>query len=133
MKYTDLKKQFAQDITDFPIAFAFSNQQLEQAKTKLGVTDTNDMVSLGGGGFMLEKDVQAYKDMLERHSKMRQEFLSDDDNLADALSYELGNHEYVVTYDCSDALAALGLSDTNEQVQRVLPKAIKNYLSQVEY
>ena len=87
MKYTDLKKQFAQDITDFPIAFAFSNQQLEQAKTKLGVTDTNDMVSLGGGGFMLEKDVQAYKDMLERHSKMRQEFLSDDDNLADALSY----------------------------------------------
>ena len=127
--YVQLSQTFSQEISDFPIAFAFSTSQLEDAKQELG---EGELVSVGNGGFMLKKNVSAFEQMMDRHQQQRKDFLNDDTNMIEALVYELGNHEYSYTYDYSDALMALGLRDTDERVKRNLQTAIKKYLDGVE-
>lgn len=51
--------------------------------------------------------------------------------LIQSLVYELGNHEYIYSYDCTDALEALGF--TYETVnKKALEKAIKIYLESMK-
>ena len=63
--------------------------------------------------------------MLQKASDELDAILNDKKQLLDALSYELMNHEYCITYDTSDALDALGLkeSDIDADVMRKAKKA----------
>lgn len=127
--HTQQKKRHMDEISTIKGLFwAFSNDQLNEGLNKINAT-VKDIVSIGAGGFILKTELQGFKDMLDRHALERKELKKDVKKLFDALVYELGNHEYCITYDPQDALDALGL--TKEDVDpELLKKACKQSLKQ---
>lgn len=127
--HTQQKKRHMDEISTVKGLFwAFSNDQLTEGLNKINAT-VKDIVSIGAGGFILKTELQGFKDMLDRHALERKELKKDVKKLFDALVYELGNHEYCITYDPQDALDALGL--TKEDVDpELLKKACKKSLKQ---
>lgn len=127
--HTQQKKRHMDEISTVKGLFwAFSNDQLTEGLNKINAT-VKDIVSIGAGGFILKTELQGFKDMLDRHALERKELKKDVKKLFDALVYELGNHEYCITYDPQDALDALGL--TKEDIDPVLlKKACKQSLKQ---
>ena len=134
MKYTELKEKISKEVNSFPMAFAFTNKQFEAGMTKLGVIphQTEKVLSIGGGGYILKTDSDAFKAMFDRHNKEMAEALTDDDFLVDAIAYELSNHEYCITGDPSDALDVLDLSLDDERVKQSFNKARQEYLAGCE-
>lgn len=71
--------------------------------------------------------------------KIYEEFkenLKNDNFLQSAFEYELANHEYIITYDVSDALRALGITleeyQKNNRYKEIMKKAIENYKKDME-
>lgn len=122
--YVEQKKRHAEELNNFKgLFFAFSQEQLNEGLKKLNAT-TQDIVSIGAGGFILKAELQAFKDMYKRHGTERRELKNDRNKLFEALVYELRNHEYCVTYDTADALDSLGL--TKDDVEPALLKKACN-------
>ena len=115
--YKTMKDQHQQEVNNFPIFFAFSNAQFEEGMNKLGLnsSDTDKIISLGGGSYLLKTDKPTFKAMFDRHQKEMKEAMKDDQFLYDMFDYELGNHEYCITWDVEPTLDALGL--TEEEVE----------------
>jgi len=132
-KYTQLKNKHQEEVDNFPMFFAFSNQQFEEGMKKLGLdpSETDKLYKLGGtGGFYRKTDAEALHGMFNRHDKeMKQAMETDDQFIYDAFDYELGNHEYIVTYSVTDTLRALGLTmeevNNNPRLLSALKKARK--------
>lgn len=108
--HQQMKSRHSNEIGNIKGLFwAFSNSQLDEGLLKTNST-VKDIVSIGAGGYIRRDELQAFKDLLERHATERKERLKDQKILFDSLVYELGNHEYCITYNPQDALDALGLS-----------------------
>lgn len=139
MKYLYLVNAHQQEINDFRIMWAFSDEQFAEGMRKLGLQemDTDKIVTIGGGGFLKKADVPAFEEMMQRHEDERKAAFKDDDFAYDAFLYELGNHEFCITYEYEPTLSALGL--TEEEVARdarllkILKKAKDDYMMGVEY
>ena len=115
--YITLTKKHQQEVNDFPFFFAFDKKQFNDGMRELGLnpTDTDKIYSLSGtGGYYRKSDSKMLHEMFDRHEKERQSAIDADTTgdgfIFDMFNYELGNHEYVVTYDETDAIYALGLS-----------------------
>lgn len=93
------------------IFWAFDNKQFAEGMEKIGlkVNDTNLIYSIGGGGYILKSKKDDLSALFKRHAEERKNRLKDEQKLIEALAYELNNHEYIITYDPTDALNALGL------------------------
>lgn len=110
MNYNNFKDLQQKEIDNFPFIFAFSNEQLEEGMKENNIETTKDLVSLGGGIFIAKKDIKKYKELLNKLSQSKKTFLEkEEENLLKAFIYELRNHEFIITYEYSDALDALGL------------------------
>ena len=112
MTYSELKQIHSEESNSFEgIFFAFSNKQFEEGMQKIGLNpeDTKKIYSLGGGGYILKTRNQAFKDMFKRNQSEMSEAKKDNKFLLDALTYELCNHEYCITWDSEDALRVLNL------------------------
>ena len=109
--------------------FAFSNKQLEEGMIKIGLTmgDVGLITSIGMGGYIKKDKVKELNELFDRQEKERKDRLKDEKALIDALVYELGNHEYCITYDDRDTLESLGLKKEDIS-EAVLKKAKKIYL-----
>lgn len=120
-KYRILKEQHQKEINNFPLMFAFSNKQFAEGMEKLGlgVTDTDQIISIGFGGYLKKSDEKAFDDILARHEAERKEAVNNDTDgtgyILDMFSYELSNHEYCYTGDISDTLDCLGY--TREEIK----------------
>lgn len=136
--YLTMKRRHEQEFNSFPMFFAFSNKQFEEGmkKLELSMDDTDKIYSIGAGGFIRKTDSNKLRELFERHEEERQEAI-DNDVTGDGFvfqmfSYELDNHEYVVTYSPEDTLQALGLSEdevnADEKLRYGLNKAIKEQL-----
>ena len=131
-KYIKLKEQHQKEINEFPMMFAFSNEQFAEGMKKLGVTDENELISIGHGGFLRKTDVETYVQMLKRMDNEDREAMKDPEYCYEMFLYELGNMEYCISYD----LDVLGL--TEEKVMEdpmlldALKRARKDYLDSVE-
>lgn len=97
-EYLDLMEKHQQEITDFPIAYAFNNKQLEEALEKLGATKEECVTVFGHGDVMKRTDVPAFKAMLIRHTKELHEALRDEEFAEAAFLYEMDNHEYAINW-----------------------------------
>lgn len=121
-QYSVLKEKHQKEINNFPLMFAFSKKQFSEGMEKLGLqeTDTDKILSIGGGGYMKKSDEKAFDDILARHDAERtQEINNDTDGtgyIFDMFSYELSNHEYCYTGDISDTLDCLGY--TREEINQ---------------
>lgn len=134
MKYKNLKNLKQKMIDDFPIAWAFNDQQFEEGMKKLGAESKKDLLSIGAGGFIHRKSKHDFVVLLDRMSKIGDRFLKNEKNLLDAFKYELANHEYCITFDETQALEALGLTmDGLSELQKaILQQAKVEYLEQYQ-
>lgn len=114
--YLSLKNKHSDEVNNFPMIFAFSQEQLKEGMEKLGLTtdDTDKVVSIGTGGIIRKTDVSDFKEMFSRHSKEMKEAIEADKTgegfICDMFRYELANHEYGYTGELEDTLDALGLT-----------------------
>jgi hypothetical protein len=133
MDYTTLKQKHQDEINSFPMFFAFSDLQYREAMAQLGLTpdDTDQVLQTSLGGIIRKTDAEALRALFARQHQERAAALDDDNYVLQGLLYELGNHEYCITGDPSDAAAALGLDiDYVEQDSRLsglLRQAIVQY------
>ena len=137
-KYIEFNNETQKLWNEFPIFYAFSNEQFEKNISKLGLTMENidQIVSTGFGGYIHKKDKQRYIDFWDSRHKAKMILLKDNQVLYDAILYELANHEYVITNDYTDAINAVGIPMdellTNKQRARILKKATDEYLQNAE-
>lgn len=115
-KYDEIKEKHQKRVNDFPLMFAFSNEQFKNGMEKWGLkeTDTDKIYSIGGGGFIRRNDVDAYNKMWDEIKKEHQKYIDNDKTgagyIKDMFVSELENHEYCITHDLDDTLYALELS-----------------------
>ena len=64
-KYDEVKNRHQKRVNDFPLGFAFSNEQFKNMMEKWGLTenDTDKIVSIDGGGFLRKTDIEEYNIM----------------------------------------------------------------------
>lgn len=121
-KYLMLQQSQQEKINAFPTGFAFSEEQLKEAKKKLGVTDDSELLSLGYGIFIKKADEKKYIKLLGEIAEEMLNFLRDADNFREAIAYELANHEYIITCNPKDAVEALGytIDDLSDEQIKIL-------------
>ena len=131
-RYDKYKSTISTMVNNFPMAFAFSNEQFEKAKEKLGVTSKDELLSTPSGGMIRKIDKQAFTDMHKEMDRLHEEMMKDDIALCQGFIYELGNHEYIITYDPSDTLDCFGLDiekiNNDERLKRIFKKAHDHYM-----
>ena len=121
MKYSQLKDTQQAAFNNFEgIIFAFTNKQLDEGLAKLGASKS-EITMCNTGMFVLKTRESAMYTLLETSNKEMKEALKDESFLQDALTYELCNHEYCITGNTRDALAALDL--TSEEIPGHVMKA----------
>jgi hypothetical protein len=125
-KYTTLKEKHAKDITEFPMFFAFSDEQFERGLKDLKVKE-DEIIGIGMGGIIRKRDKQKYLDLIKRHYEEEKEAREDDEYVYQMFRYELANHEYSYTYDWTDTFDSLGLEfdKLDERMKKLLFKATK--------
>lgn len=141
-KYVEMKERHQKEVDNFPMKFAFSDEQFKKAMEELGLTenDLDKVVGIGAGGFIRKTDVNDYREMGKRQFKefwkAIQEDKVGDGFIKEMFLYELANHEYIIAREIDDTLDALGLTDddirNNNNLRTGLLLAEKEYLEQYE-
>lgn len=115
--YQELAARQQAEVNAFPFFFAFNNRDFEEGMRKLGLdpSETDKIRCLGRtGGYYRISDADAFREMLDRHERERQEAiaadLTGDGFIYEMFDVELADHEYGYTGDASDALCALGIT-----------------------
>ena len=109
MTYSQLKDSQQAAFNNFEgIIFAFNSKQLDEGLARLNASKS-DIIQATAGCYILKSREAALDKLLETSNKEMKEALKDESFLQDALTYELCNHEYCVTGNTRDALAALDL------------------------
>ena len=128
--YIDFKERQQQEVNNFPIAYAFNDEQLQRALEKLGVESTHECVTVFGHGDIVKKeDAPKLVAMLRRHTKEMQEALLDETFAEAAFLYEMDNHEYAINWDGDDdvlncfgldfeKLRSMGLEDAYRRARK---------------
>lgn len=104
------------------VFFAFGNDQFDAGMRKIGLEpdDTKNVLHIGMGGYIRKDRSDALDALFEQNrQEMKNAFDSDKTGegfILDALLYEMGNHEFAVTWDIDDALRAIGI--THKQVEQ---------------
>ena len=140
--YSDLLNRHQREVNAFPIKWAFSDSQFTQAMRELGLdpSDIGAIIGIGGGGFMRKSDNEAFHAMLERHQQERAEAIASDKDgtgyLYEMFLYELGNHEYIYTYDPDETFEACGVTaeqvESNPIMKHAFANAKRDYLEKAE-
>ena len=135
-EYKEMKERHRKEINEFPMAFAFNRDQFVDGMRKLGLdpSETDRVCRISAGGFCRLDDVSMLKDMFKRHKIELQRAIEKDSTgegfIYDMFRYELNNHEYTVTYDYTDALHSLGMTEqmllSNKKLLHGLNLAIKS-------
>ena len=109
MMYREFKEMKQKEFNALPTMFAFSKKQLEEQMEKLG-TNKSEIVNLGYGMFMREKDLYLLDAFEGKYEAMKNQLMENDEFLLDAFLYELRNHEYIITREVDDALSVFDLT-----------------------
>lgn len=114
MKYLEVKERIQKKINDFPLGFAFSDEQFDDMMKKWGLDPEKDIKKISrlgiSGGFIQKKDIEAYKKLLDETNAELENAMKDDDVFIEACEYELANHEFAINYYQGhwDTLTSLG-------------------------
>ena len=138
--YEEFKERQQKETNNLPIYFAFGNEQLKERANELGFKNIDDMINnvvgIGAGGFCKKEDYQNIINTFKKHNEELKENLKNDEFLKSAFRYEMSNHEYIITYDVSDALRALGITlkeyQESERMQKLFQEAKEDYLKDME-
>ena len=115
-EYLDLKKKHELEVSEFPVAYAFNDEQLKKALVKLGAKSTKECVSVFGHGDIVKREnAKPFIDMLERHvDEVKRKLREDVDFAEAAFLYEMDNHEYAINWDGdADVLGCFCITESN--------------------
>lgn len=102
-EYMDLRKRHQKEFEDFPIAYAFNDEQLREALEKLGAAKDECVTVFGHGDIVKKKDVNALIALLQRHTRELRDKLREDKEFAEAaFLYEMDNHEYAINWSADE-------------------------------
>lgn len=102
-EYLDLKKKHEEEVSEFPIAYAFNDEQLTRALEKLGATKEECVTVFGHGDIVKRENAKPFIKMLERHTQEIKQRLIDDVEFAEAaFLYEMDNHEYAINWSADE-------------------------------
>lgn len=139
MNYLQMKTQHQKEIDNFPLVFAFNDDQFKEGMQKLGLkeTDTDKVYALEGtGGFYRKTDAEKLWKMFERHGQEMEKAMKDEEFAFQMFEYELANHEFCVTGNPEPTLDALGLTreevKNNPTLDRAFKKALEPYYASTE-
>lgn len=117
-EYLDLQNKHRKELEEFPIAYAFNDEQLKEALEKLGATKEECVTVFGHGDIVKKTDAKRFVEMLKRHTdEVKDRLKSDPDFAMAAFLYEMDNHEYAINWSGDeDVLAcfAIDWSDIEE-------------------
>lgn len=135
--YLKMKEEQQERINKLDLKFAFSDEQFKKAMDELGLkeNETDKIVSIGAGGFCLKETADKLNQYCKEYQEAKKEAFKNDEFLQDAFEYELGNHEYIITYDLEETLDALSITKEyykNKRYQRIMKKAIASYKKDME-
>ena len=139
-KYEEMKARHQKEVDDLPMYFAFGQNQFDELMKKLGFENEkdfkNNVFTIGAGSIILKKDKEKVLTTFLEHDKEMLKAFENDDFLQSAFEFELANHEYIITFDISDTLRALGIKykeyQENERLQKIAKKAIEVYKKEME-
>ena len=105
--YNEIKRNHEKIYNDLiekhKIFFAFSNEQLEEGKKKIGVKDNKELASLGMGGFGKKEDIKLFFEEADKEDKRYKAELKEARKAKEeAILYELNNHECFYTGEIDD-------------------------------
>ena len=134
--YTRLKAKHQKEVDAFPLGFAFNEKQFNEMMEKWGLSpdDTDQIYSIGGGGYVRKCDAEAMVEMFKRHEyemKMARKY-NGEDYLFEMFKYELANHEYGYTQDLTDTLDALDLTMEEIKADPQMYDALKRAIAAQE-
>lgn len=102
MNYEQLRQKHQDEFNNFPIGFAFSNEQFDEWIEKWNLKPNSDgkydVIGIGGGGFIQRKDLAAFSEMCKRHREEEKIYYSNPEFMEDAFYYEMCNHEYGINW-----------------------------------
>lgn len=138
--YNQMKSRHQKAVDNLPMYFAFGDRQFNELREKLGFETEEEMLknvfTLGAGSIILKKDKELVMNTFEQNSKEMKKAMKDDDFLLSAFEYELGNHEYIITYEIDETLDALGITpeeySNSDRMKRIMKQAKINYLNEME-
>lgn len=101
--YVNLIERHREELSNFPIAYAFNQQQLDEVLEKLGVTDLYDCVTVFQHGDIVKReDAPKLIEMMRRHTQELADAMKDKEFAEAAFLYEMDNHEYAINWDGDD-------------------------------
>lgn len=116
-KYEEIKNKHQKRVEEFPLMFAFTNEQLSKEMQRLGLNDNDfdKIYDMGAGCFIRKSDLEEYNKMWDELRKEHQDLIDADKTgegyIKDMFVSELENHEYSYTRDLEDTLDALELTE----------------------
>ena len=126
--YLDLQKKHQDELSAFPIAYAFNGKQLQEALEKLGASK-REVTTLGYGTVLKKKDIPAFEELMANHKRELYEAMKNEEFAEAAFLYEMDNHEYAINWtghedvlDCFNLddvkLEEMGLEDAYERARK---------------
>lgn len=111
-EYMDLRSRHQKEFDEFPIVYAFNDEQLKEALEKLGATKEQCVSVFGHGDIVRREDAKALISLLDRQQEELLQRLRDDPIFAEAaFLYEMDNHEYAINYSGDeDVLDCFGIT-----------------------
>lgn len=99
--YLEMVNRHQKEVNDFPIAFAFNEEQLYKALAKLGAKIEECTSIFGNGDIIRKSDVKRFMDLLKSQHDDIQKAMKDEEFAEEAFLYEMDNHEYAIN-SCGD-------------------------------
>lgn len=125
-------------VNALPLAFAFSEKQYKRKLAEWNITEeearAGAVVGIGAGGFIRSTDKQLVADTFEQIQEEKRAAIAADQTgdgfIYEMFLYELQNHEFIITQDTSETLAALEITEkelnASQALRHGLSKAIKH-------
>lgn len=136
--YQALKDQHQAEVNNFPIKCAFTKDRLKEIMREwsLPEDDFSTLAEVGPSSFIRKSDLPEWRNLIQRHNKELNDKILADKNgtefVYQMFMYELGNHEWIITYDLHDALAALNLTEDKVYANPTLLKGLKRAMNDIE-
>lgn len=123
-RYEEMTNRHQAEANAFPFGFAYSDKQFLEMMKKWDLchgqdgrptkADYEKIFSIGAGGYIRRTDADSLHEMCSRHRKEINDAIDADKTgegfIYDMFRYEMGNHEYGLTFDPDDTLDACGLN-----------------------
>ncbi|RIL18493.1 hypothetical protein BUY99_13675 [Staphylococcus gallinarum] len=132
--YVQFKESKKKRFNNFDMFFAFDDEQFNKGLEKLEV-NSDEIVSIGMSGFIRKSDVSTFNEMMESFNDEHIKHMKNDDYVYHMFKYEMGNHEYIITYDDEEILDVCGVDQdlfiADERLKEIYIKARNHYLNEV--